>query len=641
MPDQESIQNYKQARALGRKYVADHNKDAFGGMLPVLDNLMKGVDVSGELRLGEREIPLNLVVGTRTSNRSNAFAGNFMPLLAENTEFGVKWCNLYNSHIEEGIRDPIRVYEYLNRYYVQEGNKRVSVLRYCQAVTVYAKVTRLIPKRNPNNRDISIYYEFLDFDRREIFSNLWFSHRGSFTRLVDIVRDYQAIHPEEAGSTADLIREGYNSFRAAYHAAQFNIPITTGDAFLEYVCVFGFDPRPNTETLAANIRNCEHHFELLTLRADDALTTIEQPTADTGRKTFSFFTKKPTRLKLALAYESTPEYSLWTATHDLARQRLEREYGERLEFVTRFGVPTGDAAYGALHELLTQEQPDILFATSPNMGDGALRLTLENPEQPVFCCDRAQPKRDLVTYFPKLYEGYFLAGILAGSMTTTDTLGYMTIIRIQQNVTNQINAFTLGARLVNPRVRIVNYRMSRTELTESDFIQARYEMAKRGCDIALCKYEMDTPLVRKGFPGVIAQLYLLSPHNGYPLDCFGAVALDWTVFYRYLIEDILEHRSNVLDVFRPDHDRALHFGWGIQTGILDIFGVDAFMGHNTMRLMRIFRQLVIDGSVHPFDGPLYDQEGKLHCEKHGTLSLLDVQTMNWFAEGVIETLQAK
>ena len=57
--------------------------------------------------------------------------------------------------------------------------------------------------------------------------------------------------------------------------------------------------------------------------------------------------------------------------------------------------------------------------------------------------------------------------------------------------------------------------------------------------------------------------------------------------------------------------------------------------------MRIFRQLVIDGSVHPFDGPLYDQEGKLHCEKHGTLSLLDVQTMNWFAEGVIETLQAK
>ena len=148
MPDQESIQNYKQARALGRKYVADHNKDAFGGMLPVLDNLMKGVDVSGELRLGEREIPLNLVVGTRTSNRSNAFAGNFMPLLAENTEFGVKWCNLYNSHIEEGIRGPIRVYEYLNRYYVQEGNKRVSVLRYCQAVTVYAKVTRLIPKRN-------------------------------------------------------------------------------------------------------------------------------------------------------------------------------------------------------------------------------------------------------------------------------------------------------------------------------------------------------------------------------------------------------------------------------------------------------------------------------------------------------------
>ena len=639
MPDQESILNYKQARTIGRKYVADHSKDAFGGMLPVLDELLKGVDVSGELRLGEQEIPLNLVVGTRTATRSNAFAGNFMPLLAENSEFGIKWCNLYNSHIEEGIRDPIRVYEYLNRFYVQEGNKRVSVLRYCQAVSVYAKVTRLIPRRDPSNKAVSIYYEFLDFDRRESCPNLWFSHRGSFTRLVGIVRDYTLLHPSE-DSVADLIREGYRHFRAAYHAADMQIPITTGDAYLEYVCIFGFEPDPDPEQLAANVRNCQHHFELLALRSDDTLTTIEQP-GEPVRKSFSLFGKRPSRLKLAMAYESTPEFSLWTATHDLARQRLEREYGDRLEFATRFCIPTGEDAYGALRTLLDEEQPDILFATSPNMGDGALRLSLENPEQPVFCCDRAQPKRDLVTYFPKLYEGYFLAGILAGSMTTTDTLGYMTIIRIQQNVTNQINAFTLGARLVNPRVRIVNYRMSRTELTESDFIQARYEMAKRGCDIALCKYEMDTPLVRKGFPGVIAQLYLLSPHNGYPLDCFGAVALDWTVFYRYLIEDILEHRSNVLDVFRPDHDRALHFGWGIQTGILDIFGVDAFMGHNTMRLMRIFRQLVIDGSVHPFDGPLYDQEGKLHCEKHGTLSLLDVQTMNWFAEGVIETLQAE
>lgn len=640
MPDQESILNYKQARAMGRKYVSDHSKDPNGGMLPVLDDVIRGVGISGELRLGECEIPLNWVVGTRTSNRSNAFAGNFMPLLPENTEFGVKWCNLYNSHIEEGIRDPVRVYEYLNRYFVQEGNKRVSVLRYCNALTIYAKVTRLIPRRDPSNKDISIYYEFLDFDRREIFNNLWFSHRGSFTKLIEIVRDYQMLHPECAESTADLLREGYKYFRAAYHEAQINASITTGDAFLEYVCIFGFDPTPDLEQLAVNVRNSEHHFELLAQREDTIPTTIEQPT-DSARKSFSFFSRKTTKLKLAMAYESTPKFSLWTATHDLARQRLEREYGDQLEFVTRFNIPSGDAAYGQLNEMLEAEQPDILLATSPNMSDSALRLTLEHPDQPILICDRAQPKKDIVSYFPKLHEGHFLAGVLAGSMTRTDTLGYMTAIRIQRNVTSPINAFTQGARIVNPNVKIINYRMNRTDLSEADFIQARCEMAKRGCDIALCKYEADTPLVRKGFPGVIAQLYQLSLQSGYPLDCFGAIALDWTVFYHYLIEDVFQNRSNILDVFKPGHQHAMHFGWGIQTGILDVFGVDAFMGHNTMRLMRIFRHLVMDGKVHPFDGPIFDQEGQLRCEKHDTLSLLEAQTMDWYAEGVIETVHAE
>jgi len=308
--------------------------------------------------------------------------------------------------------------------------------------------------------------------------------------------------------------------------------------------------------------------------------------------------------------------------------------------VTRFDIPAGEDAYEPLQDFLKTESPDILFATSPNMSDSTLRLSLENPEQPIFCCDRAQPKKDMVTFFPKLYEATFLAGILAGSMTRTDILGYMTTRRIESDVTSQLNAFTLGARMVNPRVHVINYRMARTDLPESDFVRARSEMAQHGCDIALCKYEGNTPQVRKGFPGVTAQLYQLS-RSGAPLDCFGAIALDWTVFYRYLIDDVLQHRSGVLDVFRPGHDRALHFGWGIQTGIIDVFGVDAFMGHNTMRLMRIFRQLLIDGTVHAFSGPLYDRDGVLRCEKHGTLSLLEAQTMDWLAEGVIETVQAQ
>lgn len=70
-----------------------------------------------------------------------------MPLLDWGTEFSAKWASLSDAQINEGIRDSIKVYEYMNKFYVLEGNKRVSVLKYFDAVTVNAVVYRKVPKR--------------------------------------------------------------------------------------------------------------------------------------------------------------------------------------------------------------------------------------------------------------------------------------------------------------------------------------------------------------------------------------------------------------------------------------------------------------------------------------------------------------
>ena len=92
-----------------------------------------------------------------------------MPLLAEDSEFAQKWQKVYSSQLREGIREPVTVYEYINRYYVLEGNKRVSILKYLGAASIYGNVIRLIPERDESNTEISIYYEFLDFDKRLFF----------------------------------------------------------------------------------------------------------------------------------------------------------------------------------------------------------------------------------------------------------------------------------------------------------------------------------------------------------------------------------------------------------------------------------------------------------------------------------------
>ncbi len=77
------------------------------------------------------------------------------------TEFSDKWMRLYQHHMEDGINDPIQAYEYMNQFYVLEGNKRVSILKYLQAATIQGNVIRIIPPRT-EEKENKIYYEFMD-----------------------------------------------------------------------------------------------------------------------------------------------------------------------------------------------------------------------------------------------------------------------------------------------------------------------------------------------------------------------------------------------------------------------------------------------------------------------------------------------
>lgn len=637
MADYDSSANYKQARAMGRHYLSEHSDSATKGYLYILDDLLDNVEICGEINLGTTEIPIKKILGTRTSARSNAFAGNFMPLLPENTEFGAKWCKLYESHIREGIREPIKVYEYLNRYFVQEGNKRVSVLKYLGAVAIEARVTRLIPKRDESNKQISIYYEFLDFDRRATFDNLWFSHRGGFTGLVNLVETWQHEHPECKTATADLINASFKAFRLCYREAGFGtIPITSGDAFLEYLKVYGFKPDRPLDTIREQVKSCEAQFKLVSVKDPDTVNTVEQK-FPSEKAALSFFSRKPRKLKVAFAFESTPEKCLWTYDHDVARKRLERNLGDKISVITRYQVPNGESSYGPLKELM-EEEPDILFATSPNMSAGALRLSIENPDKTILNCDFAQPKKNIMTYYAKFYEAAFLCGVMAGSMTRTGLLGYTTTMATHPESTFNLNAFCLGAQLVNPTAHVVNLNLYRVDMSDPYHMEARKELSHHGVDIAMCIHQPNTPLVRKGFPGVYAQLYLLQTNTGHPRECIGAAAVDWSVLYNDLVGDSFKTKNSILDITRSGNDSSVHFGWGLNTGILDVLGVDSFMGHNAIRLLNIFKDLIATGKIHPFEGPLFDRDHNMILEKYSTLNLLEIQSMKWLHEAVVDSI---
>ena len=130
--------------------------------LPALDDMVENIASLNEVPVGLIEIPIEMIAGTKTAGRQNAFSAGYMPILGEKTEFGLKWSKLYDAQLEEGIRDPIKVYEYMRRFYVEEGNKRVSVLKYLHVPTVLGDVIRILP-RPSDDKSYRIYKEFQAF----------------------------------------------------------------------------------------------------------------------------------------------------------------------------------------------------------------------------------------------------------------------------------------------------------------------------------------------------------------------------------------------------------------------------------------------------------------------------------------------
>ena len=129
----------------------------------VLDDIMPPENIKTVLNIGMVEIPTHLIVGTKSSGRITAFTASFLPLLSLDTEFAHKWVNLCAAHLsDEGIRDPIVCFEYLGKFYIQEGNKRASVLRHFDAPRIPGIVHRVMPEKSDDPK-IKTYFEFLDF----------------------------------------------------------------------------------------------------------------------------------------------------------------------------------------------------------------------------------------------------------------------------------------------------------------------------------------------------------------------------------------------------------------------------------------------------------------------------------------------
>ena len=410
----DGIDCYQKALRQGQRDYREKMNAGQSPFLPVLDDILQNVPVENQIPLGQVEIPLELLVGTKTSGRTAAFASNFMPLLGLKTEFATKWINLCVSHLDEGIRDPITCYEYMGRFYVQEGNKRVSVLKYFDASSITGNVTRVVPQYS-DDPAVQMYYEFMHF--YPVMQNylLTFTKPGSYARLQKILG--KAPDEKWTGEDRTEVLSLYNWVKKAFLAhGGARLQCTVGDVLLLLLRVYTKEELANLSPSELSEKLDALWDDVLALQKSDPVQVSDKPAApkQTGLLDFILPGKHtaPSHLKVAFVHERTPGTSSWTSQHEFGRTQLDTVFEGKVETAAYFNAIPGKNADALVEQAIT-DGADVVFTTSPKLVGASLRAAVRHPQVHILNCSMEMPYASIRTYYTRVYEAKFITGAIA------------------------------------------------------------------------------------------------------------------------------------------------------------------------------------------------------------------------------------
>ncbi len=607
-----AIANYERACKLGRKDFQNRQIQGLPTELPCLDDILPSKGSYSEMKLGLVQIPLEQIVGTKTKSRSNAFSANFMPMLDTRTEFADKWIALYKSHMEEGIKNPIKAYEYMNQFYVEEGNKRVSVLKYFDVTSITGDVTRIVPKKT-EEKENKIYFEFLDFYNVSKVNYIWFTKEGSFRKLQELVGKEQGqIWTED--EKVDF-RSIYTRFKVEFEKKYITDISTIGDAFLVILEVYGYQELCNMSTreLIATIEKSKEEFVLLEKEED-----IELKLNPTEKKKISLsrlLSVGAPKLKIAFIYEKSVETSIWTYAHELGRMHLEETFSDEVTTIAYENV-THDNIRECIEKAI-EEDCNIIFTTTPTFAKASVKAAIEHPNIRFLNCSVNTSHRYIRTYYTRLHEAKFLMGAIAGALAENDKVTYIADYPIYGTIAN-INAFALGAKMINPRVKVY---LEWSSMKDFDAIRC-IEEVKPSC---VSGKDMLLPNDPMKFYGV----YHVGDARPSP---FATPLINWGKFYEQLIRAIIDKTWKVDE--EASDEKAINYWWGMSAGVIDVV-YSRKLPIGTLRLVELLKETICRGEFNPFSGVLYSQNGIVRDDPEGSMTPEEIVAMDWLVENVV------
>lgn len=613
---------YKEALKLAQK---EYRADVAAGrspFLPALDEQISSETTSAGIDLGLVQIPIDQIAGTKTKGRSSAFASNFMPLLEEDTEFAVKWKRLCDAHLNEGIRDAVKAYEYMNRFYIEEGNKRVSVLKYFGAESIPGKVTRILPQKSDKD-DVVIYYEFVDFYNLTKINFLEFSKKGSYDKLKQLLG--KEADEEWSEDEISIFTSVYYNFKRAYISkGGEKLQSTVGDALLSYIKVYGFDELKKADKSEIK-KNLTKIWEDISLQQDEE--PIEIKLDPTEEKKPSVLSKMlpvmpvitPSAKKVAFIYDGTPESSGWVHEHEKGRKYLQQIFEDKI--ITRAYTNAMDGDPMDAINKAVEDKSDIIFTTTPRLLPASLRAAVEHPDIIIMNCSLNTSHRYIRTYYTRMYEVKFILGALAGSLSESGKLGYVGDYPIYGQIA-AVNAFALGAQMTNPRAKV--------------YLEWASVKGAKQADLALrelgAHYISSQDTAR----------FLNDDRNSYGLSHVSDGALEsvanpvwrWGVYYEEILRRVF---SKTLKSEYESSSKALNYFLGMSAGVVDIMYSQS-LPIASKRLCDLLKESIKNDVCIPFLTPLFTQSGEEIGDTQKSLTLDQIINMDYLVENVVGSI---
>ena len=595
---------YRQALRLGQKeskLCLAQGKDPYLAVLPE-----EAEHCTRREFLGVLDIPVQAIAGTRTEGRRISFSPSFYPLLEGRCEFSTKWAELCDAHLSEGIREPIKAVEYLHRYYVVEGNKRVSVLKFFGAVNLPGEVTRLIPERS-EEPEIVAYYEFLQFYRLTGIHDVPFRRPGEYAELAKIL-DY----PDNASWSAEQIytfRSFFHTFQDAFLGRGGN-PDAVPEAMLVYLHIFGY--QDSQHKLPADISR-----ELPSIRAeienrlDQSGVTLLM---DTGAKRPFLHLSNVRPIQAAFLHGGDARLSGWVHAHEMGRRAMELAMDGQVQTLVYEDLVGETAITQALEDAIGQGA-DVIFTTTPAMIPASVKAAVANPQIKVLNCSLNIAHPSIRTYYPRMYEAEFLKGALAGTLAPGGKVGYVADCPIY-GIIASINAFARGVRMVNPRAKIY---LEWSETVEGGWME---RLAAAGVS-----YIDNLSMLTNDEYGILASDRLVAPddapHNRAITLC------RWGEVYKKLMSRILDGR------WKGDvrGSSATNYWWGMSQGVVDVI-CSRTLPDSTLQLMDLLREALCSYRLLPFSGALRSQGGTVHHRGRDSLTAEEILAMDWLCENI-------